>query len=247
MPPTAPYDRQTFLLQLGDRIRDLADADAIVETTVDALGVHLGASRVVYAEIDADGHTARVVADWSDGSLPSLVGEHTLDPFGDALARHGRAGRARPGQGAHRESFTGCRCAASSAGRRIERIARVVFGVAPAIGIALQRLLLALAALLQVRRLAIAAVHAGIGAARLQVDLAVAAAGRRILEPAPRLRAARRTVLLAGVARIALLPIGVALVTPRGDLLLRRGAPRRSGLVVVLRRRHGVLLVSVHP
>ena len=94
MPPTAPYDRQTFLLQLGDRIRDLADADAIVETTVDALGVHLGASRVVYAEIDADGHTARVVADWSDGSLPSLVGEHTLDPFGDALARQWRAGRA---------------------------------------------------------------------------------------------------------------------------------------------------------
>ena len=94
MPPAAPYDRQTFLLQLGDRIRDLADADAIVETTVDALGVHLGASRVVYAEIDADGHTARVVADWSDGSLPSLVGEHTLDPFGDALARQWRAGRA---------------------------------------------------------------------------------------------------------------------------------------------------------
>ena len=93
MPP-ATNDRQTFLLQLVDRIRDLADATAIVEVTVAALGAQFGASRVVYSEIAADGRTAQVVADWNDGSLPSLVGEHRLDPFGDALARQWHAGRA---------------------------------------------------------------------------------------------------------------------------------------------------------
>ena len=42
MPP-ATNDRQTFLLQLVDRIRDLADATAIVEVTVAALGAQFGA------------------------------------------------------------------------------------------------------------------------------------------------------------------------------------------------------------
>src|SRR5687768_6633618 len=128
--------------------------------------------------------------------------------------------------------------------RVLLRARRVVLAAALA---ALQILLLALAALAEIRRLR-AAMDAGIGAAGLQVDLPAAAARRRLLEPAPRLRAARRRrILPAGIAGIALLAVGVALVATGAFLPLRRRAARRVGLVVVLGLRHGGFLVARFP
>ncbi len=44
--------RPSFLLALGDRLRNIVDARAITDATAGALGRHMSATRVVYAEID---------------------------------------------------------------------------------------------------------------------------------------------------------------------------------------------------
>ena len=109
MPPAAPYARQTFLLQLGDRIRDLADADAIIETTVDALGVlpmealqtafwNLDPARTVAkfeAFADLEGEEAEIfvtLEDWANDG-PPLSGAAAREMFEDFFAAD------RPGSG----------------------------------------------------------------------------------------------------------------------------------------------------
>ncbi len=46
--------RQTFLLQLSDALRPLSDAAEILATTTHLLGKHIGADRVMYAEVDGE-------------------------------------------------------------------------------------------------------------------------------------------------------------------------------------------------
>ena len=60
----AKQDRRlSFLLALGDRLRNIVEARAITDATAEALGRHLHATRVVYADIDERGEYANV---WSD-------------------------------------------------------------------------------------------------------------------------------------------------------------------------------------
>ncbi|KQP00092.1 histidine kinase [Methylobacterium sp. Leaf122] len=47
--------RQAFLLDLADRLQDQTDPQAALQTVVEALGRHLGAGRVGYARLSADG------------------------------------------------------------------------------------------------------------------------------------------------------------------------------------------------
>ncbi|CAO4196357.1 GAF domain-containing protein [Methylorubrum extorquens] len=47
--------RQAFLLDLADRLQDQTDPQAALQTVVEALGCHLGAGRVGYARLSADG------------------------------------------------------------------------------------------------------------------------------------------------------------------------------------------------
>src|SRR5687768_5319456 len=55
---------QAFLLQLGDRIREESDPEAILAIVSEAVGRELGADRVVYATIDLDENVMHVGRDW---------------------------------------------------------------------------------------------------------------------------------------------------------------------------------------
>jgi two-component sensor histidine kinase len=85
--------RPSFLLALGDRLRNITDARAITDATAEALGKHMGATRVVYADIDERSEYANVWSDWTDGTVPSIVGRHHLESFGPAIVQCWREGR----------------------------------------------------------------------------------------------------------------------------------------------------------
>jgi PAS domain S-box-containing protein len=75
---------QTFLLALGDRVRRLGDPAEVLAASNEMLGAQLGANRVGYAEIDpADQDVIVVAHDWTDGSVPSVVGRHSFLAFGE--------------------------------------------------------------------------------------------------------------------------------------------------------------------
>jgi two-component sensor histidine kinase len=90
----ASHDRRSsFLLALGDRLRNIVAARAITDATAEALGKHMGATRVVYADIDESGTYANVWSDWTDGTVPSIVGRHRLESFGPAMVQCWRDGK----------------------------------------------------------------------------------------------------------------------------------------------------------
>ncbi|HEY0738823.1 MAG TPA: PAS domain S-box protein, partial [Herpetosiphonaceae bacterium] len=74
--------RQAFLLALGDRIRDLTSAEAIMAAATELLGQHLGVGRVVYSEIEPSGEYALVKSSWTSGKLQPMLGRYRLDDFG---------------------------------------------------------------------------------------------------------------------------------------------------------------------
>jgi putative addiction module CopG family antidote len=73
--------RQAFLLTLADRLRRLAEPRTIIETAVAALGRQLGASRVGFGQVQADGETIVLDTCHTDGVAP-LVGTYKLIGFG---------------------------------------------------------------------------------------------------------------------------------------------------------------------
>ena len=72
--------RQSFLLVLGDRLRESNDIAEITEDTAAAVGRHLGASRAGYGEVE-DGALAFATG-WSDGSVAPLGGAVSLADLG---------------------------------------------------------------------------------------------------------------------------------------------------------------------
>ncbi|WP_181708165.1 PAS domain S-box protein [Chthonobacter rhizosphaerae] len=85
--------RQEFRLGLDDRLRHMADPEEIKAAAAAHLGVHLGAGRVGYAEVEETGTHLVVEADWTDGSMASVAGRHHLDAFGPPIIGELRAGR----------------------------------------------------------------------------------------------------------------------------------------------------------
>lgn len=94
-PPTvAMQDRRpSFLLALGDRLRNIVDARAITDATAEALGKYMAATRVVFAEIDESTRYANVWSDWTDGTVPSIVGRHHIESFGATMVQGWREGK----------------------------------------------------------------------------------------------------------------------------------------------------------
>ena len=74
--------RQAFLLELGDALRRRTVATDILHEAVQALGRHLAANRVGYAEIDAGADVLTVDVEWGDGSLSAIRGRYPLAAFG---------------------------------------------------------------------------------------------------------------------------------------------------------------------
>ncbi|MDJ0275706.1 ATP-binding protein [Sphingomonas sp. 2R-10] len=80
-----------FVLQLSARQRAATDPEAIMRFTARALGDWLHVHRVGFARIAAN--RVRYMGGWNDGILPPLIGDHSLDRFGqdnNALLRAGR-------------------------------------------------------------------------------------------------------------------------------------------------------------
>ncbi|WP_162238774.1 PAS domain S-box protein [Brevundimonas sp. Leaf363] len=76
--------RQSFLLSLSDRLRDLTDPDAIMNEVERALGAELNVHRVGYGEVDATRGVVAMTRDWTAGVV-SAQGLFTLDTFGADL------------------------------------------------------------------------------------------------------------------------------------------------------------------
>ncbi|UGB44494.1 PAS domain-containing protein [Frateuria edaphi] len=85
--------RQSFLLQLGDRIRGLTDAAQITSTVGEMVGRHLDVGRCGYGEVTDCGQFFMVERDWTDGRMPSLAGRVRLMDFGAAVVEQYRAGQ----------------------------------------------------------------------------------------------------------------------------------------------------------
>ena len=83
--------RQAFRLELEDVLRGVDAAEAIMSGAVSALGRHLAASRVGYAEVRDDGSTVVLASGYADGVAP-LDGTYDLDDFGPKNVARQRRG-----------------------------------------------------------------------------------------------------------------------------------------------------------
>lgn len=83
--------RQAFRLGFEVRLRDLEDAEEILQAAVDLLGEHLGADRVGYGQVQADESSIRLTHCYAPGAQP-LLGEFPLASFGDGRIAKQRRG-----------------------------------------------------------------------------------------------------------------------------------------------------------
>jgi PAS domain S-box-containing protein len=85
--------RQAFRLGLEAELRDLSDPREAMVTAAEALGRHLDAAQVGYAQVDADGD-ATTGGEFHDGRIPSFrAGRYHLNDYGTAMAADMAAGR----------------------------------------------------------------------------------------------------------------------------------------------------------
>lgn len=84
--------RQTFLLALTDRLRDLTTADDIMVEVERSLGAELGADRVGYGEVDQARGLVSMSRDWTAGVV-SAQGQFSLAELGADLIRDLAEGR----------------------------------------------------------------------------------------------------------------------------------------------------------
>ncbi|MFC5511487.1 PAS domain-containing protein [Massilia jejuensis] len=86
--------RQTFQLQLADRIRPLTAPDEVTAAASELLGRFLNAERVFYGEVDDSEEFLDLTRDWADGSMASMAGMRlVLDEFGPQVIDIVRGGR----------------------------------------------------------------------------------------------------------------------------------------------------------
>jgi PAS domain S-box-containing protein len=86
-------DADAFRSLLSDSLRPLADPIQVQTVAVRMLGEHLAVGRVMHAEVEADGDTITIGADYCRPGVPSVVGSHRLADFGVHATADLRAGR----------------------------------------------------------------------------------------------------------------------------------------------------------
>jgi len=74
--------RQSFLLVLGDRLRESTDSAEVMATTAEAVGRHLHANRAGYGEVTADRQALVFETGWSDGTVEPLSGAISFETLG---------------------------------------------------------------------------------------------------------------------------------------------------------------------
>jgi PAS domain S-box-containing protein len=72
-----------FRVDLVDALRPLADPEEIQRAAAHVLGGELDVDRAHYVEVDPDGETLLVRADYYPGDAPSAVGEHRFRDYGE--------------------------------------------------------------------------------------------------------------------------------------------------------------------
>jgi len=85
--------RQAFRLALEETLRDVGDPTAIALVAAEALGEHLSASRVGYAEYDSEDLHVAIEGEWCAQGVPTISGRHLLSSFGDVFVSAYEAGR----------------------------------------------------------------------------------------------------------------------------------------------------------
>jgi PAS domain S-box-containing protein len=86
--------RQAFQLDLENRLRILSDPLDIIAAAEEALGIHLGASRVGYGDVDVTERFFTTPRNWTDGSVAHSAGTHDLAGFGPEVLDTMRRGEA---------------------------------------------------------------------------------------------------------------------------------------------------------
>ncbi|AWJ85967.1 hybrid sensor histidine kinase/response regulator (plasmid) [Azospirillum sp. TSH58] len=84
--------RADFHLKLEARLRQLSDPFAVAAAAEEALGRHLGASRVGYGVMDETARFFTTERNWTDGSVEHQAGTHDLLSFGPELLDTLRSG-----------------------------------------------------------------------------------------------------------------------------------------------------------
>jgi len=83
---------QAFLLAWSDRVRGEASADAIMHTTLESLGQHLGVTRATFSESDESGRIFHIGGEWRR-DVASIAGtSFSLDEVGETVEREWIAG-----------------------------------------------------------------------------------------------------------------------------------------------------------
>lgn len=85
--------RLRFQINLGKRLHGLVEPREIMAASAELLGRYLRVGRAGYAEIDTTVGFFEVESDWTDGTMPSLVGRHRIDDFGPRVTDALWAGR----------------------------------------------------------------------------------------------------------------------------------------------------------
>jgi PAS domain S-box-containing protein len=84
-------NRQAFMLELSDELRNSGDPERVLATATARLGAYLGAARVGYGEVQPDRATVLVTCGYANGADP-VNGTFRLDEFGPGLAARAQLG-----------------------------------------------------------------------------------------------------------------------------------------------------------
>lgn len=84
--------RTAFHLELEARLRQLANPFDVVAAAEEALGRHLGASRVGYGVVDETARFFTTERNWTDGTVAHHAGTHDLMAFGSEILEALRSG-----------------------------------------------------------------------------------------------------------------------------------------------------------
>jgi len=85
--------RLRLLDSIGEATRVASDPKVIMEEATRLLGEHLGATRIAYADLEADNDSFTIRHDWHVPGAISTVGAYSLDLFGSRATSNLRIGR----------------------------------------------------------------------------------------------------------------------------------------------------------
>lgn len=78
-------ERQTALIALGDRLRELSDPASLIAAAMEILGSTLQVARAGYGQVDFTQNFVTINDEWTNGVVSSLAGTYRFDDFGEDL------------------------------------------------------------------------------------------------------------------------------------------------------------------